>query len=674
MTPTPTTAQSLYRTWRSRTFDEVVGQGHITQTLRNAVRTNSVGHAYLLTGPRGTGKTSTARILARAVNCLQPREGEPCNVCGPCQSILTNRSLDVMEIDAASKSKVDEMRDVIDKVGYAPTEVRRKVYIVDEVHMLSASAFNALLKTLEEPPAHAIFMLATTDAHKVPATITSRCQRLDFRTISARDIVERLAYVCAQEGMQAEPAALEIIAQQATGSLRDALSLLEQVRAYEDAYITVTAVEDALGLARRETLAGLAESIVAGDAGAALALVGDLAAAGTDMRQYAKQLVQYWRDLLLLRVGATGRSHQDGASDPAMAALAARLTPADITTVLKAILQPDYSGRRSASAQWQLELAVVEASAHVAGSDSRPAQAAPPFAQPQAPRPREVSAPAPSPAAHTLGQAAGPPVMSAPVTAALAANREPPAAQSRAAQSVGPMTGRNGVAGEGSASLAVPPAKVSDPIPVTPEPDEQRPRETVFADSARIMAEPERLPAAGTVEETDPMSAPGSATDESEPPAVAMPASALTTPATPATVAVAGEQSARSPAPAYDANHDANQVWALVREHEAVRGKPRLKAVLNGSCVPGGLDGDAFVLLFDARDTKSAFMQHQVMAQQNRGAIEQALTAVVGRAVTLRCDTLRQQSPIPAGGGQDHQMDLFVDEAARRLRAIHIDR
>jgi len=669
MTPTPTTAQSLYRTWRSRTFDEVVGQGHITQTLRNAVRANSVGHAYLLTGPRGTGKTSTARILARAVNCLQPRDGEPCNECRPCQSILANRSLDVMEIDAASKSKVDEMRDVIDKVGYAPTEVRRKVYIVDEVHMLSASAFNALLKTLEEPPAHAIFMLATTDVHKVPATITSRCQRLDFRTIAARDIVQRLAYVCAQEGMQAETAALETIAQQATGSLRDALSLLEQVRAYEDAHITVTEVEDALGLARRETLAGLAESIAAGDAGAALALVGDLAAAGTDMRQYAKQLVQYWRDLLLLRVGAAGRSQGDGASDPAMAALAARLSPADITAVLKAILQPDYSGRRSASAQWQLELAVVEAGARFAGAEPRAARAATPLAQSQqAPGPREVSAPAPAPAVHTRGHA-GPPAASAPATGALAADREPPTAQLLASPSAPSATGQNGATGNGNASLAAPRAQASSPTPATLEPDEQRPRETVSADSARVSAEPARPPVTGTEEETAPPCARGSAAGESEPPAVALPVPA---PATPATAGVAREQPARPPAPT--PAHDANQVWALVRQHEAVRGKPRLKAVLDGSCVPGGLDGDIFVLLFDARDTKSTFMQHQVMAQQNRAAIEQALTAVVGRAVTLRCDTLRQQSPIPEGGGQDHQMDLFVDEAARRLRAIHIDR
>jgi len=359
----PHTAHSLYRTWRSRDFAEVVGQGHVTQTLRNAVRTNSVGHAYLFTGLRGTGKTSTARILARAVNCLNPREGEPCNECAPCRGILEGRCLDVLEIDAASHNGVEYARDLIEKVHYAPSEVRRKVYIIDEVHMLSTSAFNALLKTLEEPPPHVLFVLATTDAQKVPDTITSRCQRLDFRAINLDDITSRLAYICSEEGIGADAAALDLIAEQATGSLRDALSLLEQVRAYETTAIGVAEVEEALGMVRRETLSGLTEHIVDGDIGAALSLIGELASAGADVRQYAKQLIHYWRDLLLLcaigPAAARARSH-----DPHAMALSARLSTSDVTAILKTILQPDYSGRRSASAQWQLELAVAEACQH----------------------------------------------------------------------------------------------------------------------------------------------------------------------------------------------------------------------------------------------------------------------------------------------------------------------
>lgn len=616
---TPTTAQSLYRTWRSRTFSEVVGQGHITQTLRNAVRAHAVGHAYLLTGPRGTGKTSTARILARAVNCLQPREGEPCNECAPCRSILQNRCLDIVEIDAASNNSVDDMRDLRDKVNFAPAEVKRKVYIVDECHMLSMSAFNALLKTLEEPPAHVLFLLATTDVHKVPATITSRCQRLDFRIISADDIVDRLAYVCAQEGMQAERSALEIIAQQATGSLRDALSLLEQVRAYDDARIGVAEVEDALGLARRETLARLADSIVGGDPGAALALIGDLAAAGTDMRQYAKQLVQYWRDLLLLRVGsagASGRPHGAGPGDPAMAALAARLTPVDITAVLKAILQPDYSGRRSASAQWQLELAVVEAGARFAPGETRPADAAR------------------TDAARVAASAV-----------AVAASH---------AQSVTPREVSAGAAPVQEASRATMPAAPTPAPAATPvvEAASHDPLEAIRTPISELPTgvARARMPVE-TLWETGR-------------------AEALAPPAAPAPVL--------TPAPAQRDGADgadlqnARRLWALVRQHEAVRDKRRLNAVLDGSCIPGGLDGDCFVLLFDARDTRSKFMHDQVMAQQNRAAIEEALRAVAGRAVTLRCDTLRQ--PSSPAGDRAPKTDPFVDEAARRLRAIHMDR
>ncbi len=383
-------AESLYRKWRSRGFFEVVGQDHVTQTLRNAVRTNSVGHAYLFTGPRGTGKTSSARILARAVNCLNPRDGEPCNECEPCRSMLANRCLDVTEIDAASNNSVDDVRDLREKVNFAPAEVRRKVYIIDEVHMLSTPAFNALLKTLEEPPAHVLFVLATTDVHKVPATITSRCQRLDFRVIAPRDITARLAYVCEQEGMQVDAAALEVLAQHATGSLRDALSLLDQVRAYEGAAIGVREVEDALGLARRETLLDLTAAVAAGDVGAALAVVGDLSVAGADMRQYARQLVQYWRDLLLLCAGGPGTLGYT--PDERMAAQAGALSVEQVTAMLKVLLQPDYSGRRSASAQWQLELAVVEAAQPFMGS-GRPAAPRTPAPTPRvAEPPRQAAA------------------------------------------------------------------------------------------------------------------------------------------------------------------------------------------------------------------------------------------------------------------------------------------
>jgi len=648
---TPTTAQSLYRTWRSRTFEEVVGQGHITQTLRNAVRGGSVGHAYLLTGPRGTGKTSTARILARAVNCLQPRDGEPCNVCAPCQSILQNRCLDVMEIDAASKSKVDEMRDVIDKVGYAPTEVRRKVYVVDEVHMLSAHAFNALLKTIEEPPAHAIFLLATTDVHKVPTTITSRCQRLDFRTISMQDIVERLAYVCEQEGLQAERAALEVIAQQATGSLRDALSLLEQVRAYEDASIDVAAVEDALGLARGETLVRLADYIIAGDAGGALTLIVDLSTAGSDMRQYSKQLVEYWRDLLLMRVGASRRTAGDE-SNAATAAQAARLSPADITAVLKAILQPDYSGRRSASAQTQLELAVVEASARFSAQEARPAEVGVNGAQ--------------------SSGAASAPVSRPPVTPVATAPRPVETPDAAATRVRPPTAGRvHDRVGD--------PGSVGDlPIPAregrTPGTGEQRGERPALPDRARALssAEPtgttgEAVGQARPLEEA-PARRPGTAPGVDAPAREATRRAASVDRTMPAAVDEPAHEQ-HQPAPG---RLDPRDVWARVRQHPSVKGRARLNALLlDDSCVPGSEEDGVFVLLFDGRNK---FRQEQIMAQQNRAVIEEALGAVVGRPVTLRCDTLRQQSPEAPTAERDPTSDTFVDDAARRLRAIHISR
>ena len=218
-------SQALYRKWRSQTFDEIIGQQHVTQTLINALKLNRIAHAYLFAGPRGTGKTSMARLLAKAVNCLAEAGVErPCNRCRICVAVNEGRLLDLIEIDAASNTGVDDIRDLRDKVGFRPGEARIKFYIIDEVHMLSNSAFNALLKTLEEPPEHVIFVLATTEPEKIPATITSRCQRFDFKRIKVSDIAERLAFIVAQEGLTAEPTALEYIARQGAGSMRDAIS------------------------------------------------------------------------------------------------------------------------------------------------------------------------------------------------------------------------------------------------------------------------------------------------------------------------------------------------------------------------------------------------------------------------------------------------------------------
>ncbi|RIL05718.1 DNA polymerase III subunit gamma/tau, partial [bacterium] len=295
-------AQALYRRWRPQSFDDVLGQDHIIQTLRNAVATQRLAHAYLFTGPRGTGKTSVARILAKAVNCTGAGDARPCNACPTCVSMTEGRSMDLIEIDAASNTGVDDVRDLRDKIGFAPTEARYKVYIVDEVHMLSTAAFNALLKTLEEPPGHAIFILATTEVHKIPDTILSRCQRHDFRRQGVAVTAAKLARICAAEGVTADPAALELVARAATGSLRDAESLLDQLVATGDA-ISVEAVQAILGVPTGDVVAGLVDAVIAADGGAGLRLINGAVDRGTDVRQLQSQILGYLRGLLLIQTG-----------------------------------------------------------------------------------------------------------------------------------------------------------------------------------------------------------------------------------------------------------------------------------------------------------------------------------------------------------------------------------
>ena len=240
--------QALYRKYRPQTFDEVVGQLGVTQTLKTQLRTGRLSHAYLFTGSRGTGKTSCAKILAKAVNCLNPQDGNPCNTCAACRSIDAGSCMDVLEIDAASNNGVDNVRDLRDDAIYTPSEVQRRVYIIDEVHMLSISAFNALLKIIEEPPEHLIFILATTELHKVPATILSRCQRFSFRRISPEDVATRLQYVASQEHISLEPQAAMVLARMADGALRDGVSLLDQCASATPGPVTPEAVYQCLGL------------------------------------------------------------------------------------------------------------------------------------------------------------------------------------------------------------------------------------------------------------------------------------------------------------------------------------------------------------------------------------------------------------------------------------------
>lgn len=293
--------QALYRVWRPQTFGDVIGQDAITTTLCNAVATKQVSHAYLFTGPRGTGKTSCSKILAKAVNCLQPQKGEPCNQCEICQAINANSLNDVIEIDAASNNGVEQIRDIRDKVKYAPTRAAYKVYIIDEVHMLSTGAFNALLKTLEEPPAQVIFILATTEPQKIPATIISRTQRFDFRRITATTILERLEYILKDKQVPYDEQGLKLIAQAAEGGMRDALSILDQALSLDNKRLTLDNAIQVTGTVDKKQLEAYFLAIIAANAAQALEDLHQLLASGRSPHRFIEAIIETCRDLLLIK-------------------------------------------------------------------------------------------------------------------------------------------------------------------------------------------------------------------------------------------------------------------------------------------------------------------------------------------------------------------------------------
>jgi len=354
--------QALYRKWRPQTFEAVVGQQHVVRTLRNALTSGRIHHAYLFAGPRGTGKTTMARLLAKAVTCLAPDDQRPCNQCAICQAVNERRLLDLIEIDAASNTGVDDVRELRERVGFRPNEARYKVYVIDEVHMLSNAAFNALLKTLEEPPPHAIFVLATTESHKIPATVLSRCQRFDFRRISVSEIVVRLEWLTQQEDIQADREALTLIARQATGSMRDAESLLDQLASYDGKGITVADVRAALGAGASEMVLQVTDALAKGDIAQGLGAINTAVDEGADPRQFARQMVEHLRALLLVRLeSGVIPPHVSDDMRPRLKEQADSFSPRALARAVRLFNQAAAEAKGGWQPQLPLEMAFIEA-------------------------------------------------------------------------------------------------------------------------------------------------------------------------------------------------------------------------------------------------------------------------------------------------------------------------
>ena len=353
--------QALYRKYRPQTFDDVVGQLAVTQTLKTQLQADKMSHAYLFTGSRGTGKTSCAKILSKAVNCLHPENGNPCNRCSACKAIDDGSCMDVLEIDAASNNGVDHVRDLRDDAVYSPSQVKKRVYIIDEVHMLSISAFNALLKIIEEPPEHLLFILATTELHKVPATILSRCQRFSFRRISQDDIASRLQYVAYQENIDMDESAARVLARLADGGMRDGLSLLDQVASATTGELTAEAVYNCLGIAGQQRCGELMGYIADHDTKQALELFNKLYTEGKDLSAMLDELACLSRDLLVLKTApGTGISMLSGvATDEEIVSLKNRFSSGELIRMMS-LLQETMSGfTRASSRRLDAELCIL---------------------------------------------------------------------------------------------------------------------------------------------------------------------------------------------------------------------------------------------------------------------------------------------------------------------------
>ena len=441
-------SQAFYRKWRPHLWEQVIGQEHVIQTLRNAVRSGRVGHAYLFAGPRGTGKTTTARLLAKAVNCLDPDPGKrPCDACEHCTSVNAARYLDLIEIDAASNTSVDDVRDLRDKINFSPSQGEYKVYIIDEVHMLSTAAFNALLKTLEEPPPHAIFILATTEVHKIPATVLSRCQKHEFRRVPVAQITGLLSQMAKDEKLEVDDDALLLIARQATGSVRDAISLLDQLSS-TGKRVTLAEAQVVLGTATNETVLALVNAILARDAAAGLSCIQSALDSGSDARQFARQVVEYLRGVLLVRLNNAGLIDATAEGKAHMATQAARFETAHLLEVIRLFNEAAVDTRSSWQPGLGLELALAES------VEERAVVPPPPLEQAAQTEPPAEAVPARSEARreerHVPAPAHANPVEQRKAAGDAKLGEAPEAAQSTTRQETAPVP----VQAEGEASAA----------------------------------------------------------------------------------------------------------------------------------------------------------------------------------------------------------------------------
>ncbi|ENK0840410.1 DNA polymerase III subunit gamma/tau [Clostridium sporogenes] len=353
---------ALYREWRPRTFKEVVGQKHITVTLKNQVIEKRIAHAYLFCGTRGTGKTSTAKILSKAVNCLNPKDGEPCNECEICNKINSGTLMDVIEMDAASKRKLEDIKEVIENVKYPPQEGKNKVYIMDEVHMLTQEAVNAFLKTLEEPPSNVIFILATTDPQKLPITILSRCQRFDFRRIRNEEIFERLRSIVSEQGIYADDKSLNLIARMSDGAMRDALSILDQVISTGDGKVEYDQVLDMLGLVTNENLLRITNSIIEKDVEKSMKIIEDIVLSGKDINNFMKDMITHLRNILMIKVSKNPNEILDMSSEniDLVKEQAEKIRIEEIMRNIKILQEAEQQSKWVKQSRIYLELAVLK--------------------------------------------------------------------------------------------------------------------------------------------------------------------------------------------------------------------------------------------------------------------------------------------------------------------------